>query len=438
MSPRPALPTSVWVATLGCPKNEADSRAVVRSLLSRGVAVADTPDAATHVLINTCGFIKDAKEESIAAILEACAEYPGKRVLVMGCLVERYRSELEAGIPEVDGWFGVAGGPDQVELLRVLGGEAAESSSPGEHRLVPQRPPAYLKISDGCDELCTFCAIPAIKGPYRSLTAAEILREADNCLAEGARELVLVGQDTAVWRDGALDLCGLIERLAGDARVRRLRVMYLQPEHVDQHLLEYMASQPKLCRYLDVPFQHSHPDVLRAMGRWGGVDDYLALLERARRLMPDVSVRSAFIVGFPGEREEHFEHLLSFVEQAGFAYGGGFVYSPEEGTAAARFRPRVRYAVARRRLNRLQAVLEAGSERRHQQMVGSRVEVLIDSVDPEETGDGMVAVGRVPGQAPDVDGVTYVAGRLPQGTGPGDVIEATVSGAAGYDLFAEL
>jgi len=451
MRRRPASAPSVCIVTLGCPKNEADSRTVVRHLRSAGVAVVDVPEDATHLLLNTCGFIQDAKEESIAAILEACAGYPDKRVLVMGCLVERYRQELAEGIPEVAGWLGLAGKPVAEELVRRLRLEAGKT--PGEGTVSPwrgrphavsgddRRPErrarsyAYLKISDGCDELCTFCAIPAIKGPYHSVPVAEILREADACLGEGARELVLVGQDTAVWRDGGLDLAGLIDLLAADERVRRVRVMYLQPEHVGDAFLEYMLSRPKLCRYLDVPFQHSHPDILRAMGRGGSGDDYPALLERARRLMPDVSVRSAFIVGFPGEREEHFEHLLSFVEKAGFDYGGGFVYSPEEGTAAAKLRPRVRPAVARGRLNRLAALLETRSEYEHRRMVGSRVEVMVDSLDVDHVVEGAVAVGRTAGQAPEVDGVTYVEGYLPEGTKPGDVIEVTVSATVGYDFF---
>lgn len=439
MGPRPDPPPRVYLLTLGCPKNEADSRAVVRSLLSAGIAVVAEPEDATHIVLNTCGFIEDAKEESIAAILDACAGYPDKQVLVMGCLVERYRRELVEGIPEVSGWFGLVGGSDEADFLRLLGGGA-----PGEARLgvgqglsgsgTDGAPYAYLKISDGCDELCTFCAIPAIKGPYRSIKAAEILREADACLAEGARELVLVGQDTAVWKEGRLDLAGLVDLLAADERVRRIRVMYLQPEHVADGFLEYMAGQPKLCRYLDVPFQHSHPDILRAMGRWGDGDAYLSLLQRARRLMPDVSVRSAFIVGFPGEREEHFEYLLRFVDEAGFDYAGGFVYSPEEGTAASALRPPIRRTVARERLNRLNALLEARSEQEHQRLVGTRVEVMIDSLDDDEAYEGIAAVGRTAGQAPEVDGVTHVEGDLPEGTAPGDVLEVMVSDTLGFDL----
>ncbi|OFW60554.1 MAG: ribosomal protein S12 methylthiotransferase RimO [Actinobacteria bacterium RBG_16_64_13] len=440
MPSRPASPSRVYVHTLGCPKNEADSRSLSRSLAASGAVLVPTPEQATHILLNTCGFIKEAKEESIGAILDACASYADKRVLVMGCLVERYRDELRGGIPEVSAWFGLAGGDDERALLRELGTEASHVGSLAREEAAEtldrsRAGYAYLKISDGCDEPCTFCAIPGIKGPYHSVDAAGIVEEARACLADGARELVLVGQDTTLWRDHDLDLFGLIDLLAQDERVRRLRVMYLQPERVTDAFLRHMARQPKLCRYLDVPFQHSHPDILRRMGRWGDGDAYLGLVERARRLMPEVAIRSSFIVGFPGETEEHFEHLLSFVRDVGFDYAGGFVYSPEEETAAAKLKPRVRQSIAQERLNRLNELLELSAESRHHALVGAHMEVMIDSLDAEEAGEGISAVGRTAGQAPDVDGVTYVEGGLPEGTMPGDVLTVTVDAVVGYDLM---
>jgi ribosomal protein S12 methylthiotransferase len=210
----------VFFHTLGCPKNDADSRTLMRRMAAAGAQVVQDPADCTHIVVNTCGFIKDAKEESIGAILDVCASYPGKQVLVMGCLVERYREELTRGIPEVSGWFGVAGDDASGDLVQaVLGGESG--ASPAEGILEPENKAyAYIKISDGCDEGCTFCAIPGFKGPYRSVPTAEILREANACLAEGARELVLVGQDTTLWRSGGRDLCGLIDLLAADARVK--------------------------------------------------------------------------------------------------------------------------------------------------------------------------------------------------------------------------
>jgi ribosomal protein S12 methylthiotransferase len=448
MGSTPAVVPRVYLHTLGCPKNEADSRAVARYLAAAGALMETDPANATHILINTCGFIAAAKEESIDAILDACREYADREVLVMGCLVERYQEELQQGIPEVAGWFGLMdaaaavtpaereSGPNPASraftaLATRLG--LAEERARGSVPTVPAY--SYLKISDGCDQPCTFCAIPAIKGGYHAAGTARILEEAGKCLQGGTRELVLVGQDTTVWEDGGLDLRGLIDLLVADVRVRRVRLMYLQPEHITDALLRYMAEQPKLCRYLDVPFQHVHPEVLRRMGRTGDAAAYLDLLERARRLMPDVSVRSTFIVGFPGETQAQFEALLEFVERAGFDHGGGFVYSPEEGTPAAALRPRVSTGVARSRLNRLNAMLEECAQERLRRLVGSRAMVLVDSVDFDGAEEGISAVGRTCGQAPEVDGVTYIDGDLPEETGPGDEVPVTVRAVIGYDLL---
>jgi ribosomal protein S12 methylthiotransferase len=427
----PSAPaSSVYIHTLGCPKNDADSRGLARSLASSGVRVIDEPEAAAFILINTCGFIQEAKEESIGAILDACGSYGGERVLVTGCLVERYLEELRAGIPEVAGWFGLA---DAERLVAALSGDRGNAQL-GTSTAAASLSYAYIKISDGCDEPCSFCAIPGIKGPYYSVEPEEILAEARACVAEGARELVLVGQDTAVWRHGDLTLTGLIDLLAAEEGVKRIRMMYLQPEHVSDGLLEYMAAQPKLCRYLDIPFQHAHPRVLQRMARWGDGEEYRRLIERARRLMPDVSLRTTFIVGFPGETEEEFETLLDFASDVGFDHGGGFVYSPEEGTPAAALRPVVRKSVAQQRLNRLTAVLAAQTEREHRLLIGSRVEVMLDSLDPAELDEGVAAMGRTCGQAPEVDGVTYIEGSLPREAVPGDIVTVRVTDAMAYDL----
>jgi ribosomal protein S12 methylthiotransferase len=440
MLPRSAGPPRVYLHTLGCPKNEADSHSVRRALAARGVAVVDEPEQASHILLNTCGFIREAKEESIGAILEAAAEYPYKQILVMGCLVERYRDELAAGIPEVAEWFGLVGGPDEqrlVDLLADAGSRTGGSPRPdgseatGGDERGRETPSlsayAYVKISDGCDESCTFCAIPGIKGPYHAASPEDILRDAAACLSEGAKELVLVGQDTARWSSGGLALGDLADMLTADPRLERLRIMYLQPEHVSEDFLRHMGRHEKLCHYLDVPLQHSHPEVLRRMGRAGDGESYLRLLDLARRIVPDVALRSTFIVGFPGETEAHFEHLLDFVRAAEFDYAGGFLYSPEEGTPAARLKPGVPRRVARERLNRLSQVLQEVAESLHARMVGSRADVMVDSV-------GADVVGRTRGQAPEVDGVVHIEGALPVGTKVGDVIGVTIEAAVGYDF----
>ena len=427
----------VYIHTLGCPKNEADSRGLSRALRASGIDVVDDSEASTHILINSCGFIQDAKEESIAAILAACADHGGERVAVMGCLVQRYRAELEAGIPEVGAWFALGEEDRLAEWLTASAqgwgiGEIGER--PSATAAGPHLPYAYVKISDGCDEPCTFCAIPAIKGPYYSIDSGTVLREVDACLTDGAREIVLVGQDTAVWAHDGSDLTGLLDLLVADERLVRLRLMYLQPEHLTDGLLRYMAGSPKVCRYLDVPFQHADAAVLKRMGRWGDGLDYRRLVERARALMPDVSVRSTFIVGFPGETEEQFQILLDFVDDVGFDHAGGFIYSPEEGTRGASLRPRVPSTVAIERLNRLSELIASRAEAEHGRLVGSSVEVLIDEL--EADGDtGVTAIGRTEGQAPDIDGVTYIEGDLVEGVGPGDVVRVTVTDAVAHDLI---
>ncbi len=424
----------VYFHTLGCPKNDADSRALGRRLAGAGASIVCEPTDATHIVVNTCGFIQDAKEESIEAILSILSDYQDKRVLVIGCLVERYRDELAKGIPEVADWFGVIGDDMSRRLLGAISGVEQAPKAVAATYAVRAQSYAYLKISDGCDEGCTFCAIPGFKGGYESVPTAEILREANACVGEGARELVLVGQETTRWQSDGLDLRGLIDLLGEDERVRRIRVMYLQPARVTDSFLEFMAGHSKLCRYLDVPFQHSHEQMLDKMGRRGNAESYAALLRRARELMPDVALRSTFIVGFPGESQHHFEALMDFVTHARFDYGGAFIYSPEEGTEAATLRPLVRPAVARRRLNLLtEAILEIGASERGR-MLETEVEVMIDTVGEDEMVDGCCAIGRTCGQAPEVDGVTYLRGTVRPDLRPGDVVPVRISEIIGCDM----
>ena len=426
--------TRLYIHTLGCPKNDADSEVLARRLRTAGVDLVDDPEGATHVLINTCGFTGEAKEESIGAILGAARDYPAAELSVMGCLVQRYREELESGLPEVSRWYGLG---ETAALVGALASTASPAQSPAADpppRI--RRSFAYVKISDGCDHTCSFCAIPGIKGPYAALPLDEIMEQAQAALDAGARELVLVGQDTTIWRGESLDLAGLLDALAADERVRWIRLMYLQPENVDDDLLATLASNDKVVKYLDIPFQHAGGRVLRRMGRAGDSAGYLALLDRARRAMPDVSVRTTFIVGFPGESEADFAALLDFCTAASFDHGGAFVYSPEEGTPAARLRPRVSEAEAHDRLGRLSSVLLSGAEQANTERVGRAVDVMIDALGAEEGPEGVVAVGRTARQAPDVDGVTFLEGDLPDGVGPGDLVRAVVTEAYGYDLVA--
>jgi ribosomal protein S12 methylthiotransferase len=426
--------TRLYIHTLGCPKNDADSEVLARRLRTGGIQLADDPDEATHVLINTCGFTGEAKEESIGAILGAARDYPAAELLVMGCLVQRYREELESGLPEVGGWYGLG---ETAALMGVLTSTASPmQGSLSEPPARARRSFAYVKISDGCDHRCSFCAIPGIKGSYAALSLDEIMEQARAALDEGARELVLVGQDTTIWRSESLNLAGLLDAIAADERVRWIRLMYLQPENVDDGLLATVASNDKVVKYLDIPFQHAGGRVLRRMSRAGDATGYLALLDRARRMMPDVSVRTTFIVGFPGESEADVDSLLDFCASASFDHGGVFVYSPEEGTPASRLRPRVPEAIAHDRLGRLSSALLSLAEQANAERVGREVDVMIDALGAAEGPEGVVAVGRTARQAPEVDGVTFLEGDLPFGVGPGDLVRAVVTEAYGYDLVA--
>lgn len=432
----------VYVHTLGCPKNEADSGTLSRRLRTGGVPLATEPETASHIVVNTCGFIESAREESIGVILEAGAAYPEARLLVMGCLVERYRDELEAGLPEVAGWYGLSEVEDLQRFLAtdVCGRDAAPDGVSVPTAADPSVSPtfSYVKISDGCDHLCSFCAIPHIKGPYVALPLDAVLEQVRTALDAGSRELILVGQDTTIWRWDGLDLMGLVDLVAEDTRVERIRLLYLQPEHVDARLLATMAAHGTLCRYLDIPFQHASPSVLRRMGRAGDGASYLELIRRARREMPDVSLRSTFIVGFPGETEADVDELIGFIGEAGFDHAGVFSYSPEEETRAAEFDGRVPPEEVERRLSRVgQALIDSG-EAAAESRVGTRVRVLLESFEEDELPSGAWGAGRTCGQAPDIDGLTYLTGPVPAEAHRGCVVEGVVEESAGYDLMVHV
>ncbi len=444
--------------TLGCPKNEADSDSLARRLVAAGHRVAPL-ERAEVVVVNTCGFIDAAKEESIGSILGVCAaaHARGARVAAVGCLVERHRAELTRELPEVDLWCGFEWDPlarllDEVARERVAdpaprrlrtrlpadsasggGGvlpDPVESlQEPAGGRREPRPVSAYVKVSDGCDRRCSFCAIPLIKGRYELVPPAAVVAAARAALSRGARELVLVGQDTS--RYSVAGWGGLERLLAALAALEPapawLRLLYLQPENVDERLLGSLAAHA--VPYLDVPFQHASRRILKAMGRQGDGEAHLALLERARLILPGVAVRSTFIAGFPGETEADFDELLAFVREAGLAVGGVFVFDPQEGTPAATLPGRPPAEVAAGRAAALAAAIERAAAPFWEAQVGRRVEVLVE----RGCRAGGEALGRVAAQAPDIDGRTYVSGgRMRRG----DLVEAMVTQTLGFDLAA--
>ena len=388
-------------------------------------------------MVNTCGFIDAAKEESIEAILDAAeaAHGRGARVAAVGCLVERYRDDLAAEIPEVDLWCGLDTAPLLAALAEAGEGETARAVQAGAGAAVrvPRRPrpvSAYVKVSDGCDRRCSFCAIPLIKGDYETVPAEDVLRRARAALAAGARELVLVGQDTSRWAQPGW---GGVSRLLGELAALEpapdwLRLLYLQPDGVDDELLAAIAAHA--VPYVDVPLQHASRAVLRRMRRSGDGDAHLRLLERVRSVLPGAAVRSTFIAGFPGETEGEFEELLAFVRAARLAVAGVFVYDEQEGTAAAGMPGAVPQELAFERAARLGAVIDREAEAFWSRLAGETVDVLIER---GTTRPGGAAVGRCSLQAPDVDGRTTVRGAP---TRRGDLVRAVVRDSLGYDVEA--
>ncbi len=436
----------IGMISLGCPKNRVDSEIMLGELRQRGYDVVSELDEAGTVIVNTCGFIEEAREESIAAILEVAGR-KGEgvdRLLVAGCMVNQCGEELGREIPEIDGFVSLDELRDVAALVEI-GAPAAGGPPPRpahlvfDHtapRLVSTRGYAYLKIAEGCNNPCTFCAIPSWRGRFRSRTIESLLAEARTLEANGARELCLIAQDTTRYGEdlnsGGHGLVHLVEALLERTTFPWIRFLYAYPTTLDEELLRLMGSEERFVSYVDMPLQHSHPEILRAMRRGGGGDRTLRQLERARELVPDVFLRSTFIVGFPGETAEHFADLLEFVRRAGFDHLGAFVYSPEDGTPAADTGPRVPKGKARRRYEELLAVQEPISLARRQALVGRRMRVLVEGV-CEETEH--LLQGRHYGMAPEIDGRILIN----DGIAPaGSFAEVEITEAYADDLIGRI
>ena len=407
---------------MGCSKNRVDSEHLMRVLQERGYElVPETVDLATgrvdEVVINTCGFIQDAKEESINAILEAVeAKKEGfvEKVSVFGCLSQRYRAELPAEIPEVDEWNGVL---TLDTLGRVL-------TTPSHY--------AYLKIAEGCDRSCSYCAIPLIRGPHVSVPMESLVEEARLLAAAGVKELIVIAQDTTYY---GLDLYGrralaeLLGRLAEIDGIEWIRLHYSYPAGFPEDVLQVMADNPKICPYIDIPLQHSADRVLEMMRRGVNGRQTRDLVARMRSLVPGVVLRTTLIVGHPGEGEAEFEDLLDFVRECRFERLGAFQYSEEEGTyGALHYRDEIPAEVKQERYDRLMELQSGISLAYNQSRIGRRERVLVDSFT-----DGIL-VARSQTESPEVDGEILINGRATIG----DFIDVTITGANEYDLIAEI
>lgn len=424
------------VVTLGCSKNTVDSEHLAAQLAAAGYQIvfdSNRTDAKV-VVINTCGFIGDAKQESIDTILRfAAAKEQGliERLFVIGCLSERYADELRAEIPEVDDYFGAR---DMQGIARVLCAAGDPDTSTERLTSTPKHY-AYLKIAEGCNWHCGYCAIPLIRGPHRSVPMERCVEEAERLAAQGVRELIVIAQDTTYYgRDlyGRRALAELLERLCKVEGIEWIRLHYAYPTDFPQDVIEVMAREKKICPYLDIPFQHISDHQLTLMKRRHTKADAYALIERLRAAVPDLALRTTLLVGYPDETEEDFEELMEFVEKVRFERLGVFPYSEEEGTFSAReLQDNVPEEVKQERVDRVMALQNRISLEKNQARVGQREQVIVDS----RQGDWYVARGRY--DSPEVDQEILIPASERQ-LRRGKIYTVEITGAEEYDLYASV
>jgi ribosomal protein S12 methylthiotransferase len=437
----------VYAVSLGCPKNLVDTEIMLGNLSRAGWDITASPEAASLLLVNTCAFIAPAAQEAVDTVLDL-ARYkeadPRKILAVAGCLVQRYGPELEGLLPEADLFIGVHDFSSLLQILAQGPGNAARwfCSAPPYAYQAPQAryaatPPylAYLKIAEGCSHGCTFCTIPQIRGPFRSRPLKTLVAEAWDLAAAGVKELVLVAQDTTAYGrewGGSPGLAELLQELCALPSFRWIRVLYSHPARLTDKLLKTMAAHPQICPYLDLPIQHGHDEMLRRMGRGYTRRQVLDTCRRIRDLLPQATLRTTAMVGFPGETEEHFQALLELTEEARFDHLGVFLYYPEEGTPAASFSPRVPRRLARQRARRLKALQARLVKEKLKTLVKSIHPVLVEGVSPESE---YLLIGRLISQAPEIDGQVYITageGRV------GEIQSVRLTRALPYDLVGEL
>ncbi len=439
LPPTSAPSASFYIETLGCPKNAVDSDKVVASLLADGLVAVSEPSDADLIVVNTCAFIEPARQESIDVSLAlAGTKRAGAKLVITGCMAERYGAELAAALPEADAVVGFAGEGSISDVVMAPRRKPVGVRDLLElPRPAPSAPWAYVKVAEGCDRACAFCAIPSFRGKQRSRTPESIEAEVRSLVEGGVAEIVLVAQDLAWFgRDagepGSLaPLLRRLDALAVDG-LSRIRLLYLYPSEVHDPLVSTMLELPTVVPYFDLSLQHAAPGLLRRMKRWGSGERFLTMIGKIRAQEPDAAFRSSFIVGFPGEQESDHDALLEFLAEARLDWAGFFAFSSEDGTPAATMDGAVAEDLARERLGECAEVQDPITVASRLALVGERVEVLVDGADE----DG-VLIGRTYREAPEIDGVVrLVEGETPLFARPGAIVTATVCGVAGPDLDA--
>ena len=436
----------VGMISLGCPKNLVDSEVMLGTLRTHGYTLTSDPAEADIIVVNTCTFIEPARREAVETILEM-AEHKKtgrcRRLVVAGCLVQQSHDDLKAAIPEIDALVGLNDIERIAEACDLEPGRRFEASRSIARYLYSDRSPrvlttprhsAYVKISEGCDHTCSFCAIPSFRGRQRSRPPASILQEARRLAAAGAKELNLIAQDTTDYGadlgDGTT-LAALLRELDRLPEILWIRVLYAYPNRITPALVEALASCERVARYLDIPLQHADASLLKAMRRGGDARSHLKLVERLRAQVKGIALRSTFIVGFPGETESQFRSLCRFVEDAELDHVGAFTYSEEKGTAASFLPDDVPAAVKEKRRSKLLEIQAGIAARRNRRLRGRRVAVLVDGAHEESA---LLLCGRMEGQAPEIDGRVIIT-EAPRPLHPGELVLVRIDTAHPYDLI---
>jgi ribosomal protein S12 methylthiotransferase len=440
------MPYKVGMVSLGCPKNQVDAELMLARLRDGGFIITSDEHDADAVIVNTCGFIEDAKREAIDNILELAElkkEGGLKALIVTGCLAERYRSEVMGEMPEVDAVVGIGSNSDICKIVAdAVEGRRTERFAAkdalildGDRILTTPHYTAYLRVADGCDNCCTYCTIPKIRGRFRSRKMENIVSEAESLAAQGVRELVLIAQDTTRYGEdiyGKLMLPELLRELCRIDGVRWIRMLYTYPDRITDELLDTIASEPKVLPYLDIPLQHCNGEILSRMNRTGDRVSLTALIERIRSKLPDVTLRTTFITGFPGETEEQFAELCEFVGQTGFDRLGCFAYSAEEGTAAAAMDGQIDHETKMRRSEVIMDSQLRITEQKNNEKLGRRVTVLVEGYDSYIK----CCYGRSEADAPDIDAKVFFTPLSPRPK-EGDFVTVLINDTIEYDLLGE-
>lgn len=436
----------VGMISLGCPKNQVDAEIMLKKLVDAGYILVQDADKADVVIVNTCGFIEDAKKESIDAILEMAdfkADGVLKKIIVTGCLAQRYGEEVFTEIPEVDGVIGIGANDDIVEACNALfEGEEQYKSFPekenlplnGGRILTTPEYTAYLKIAEGCDNRCSYCAIPYIRGGFRSREMSDVLEEAEMLCEKGVKEIILVAQDTTKYGEdlyGELKLPELLSELNKIEKLKWIRLLYCYPDKITDELLDAIATNEKVCHYIDIPMQHADAGILKAMNRKGDKESLLALVEKIRTKIPDAVIRSTFITGFPGETDEAFTTLSEFVNEAKLDRVGCFAYSREEGTPAYDFEDQIDPETATERAEVIMNQQYGISEEKLDECIGKTFDVLVEGYDPYTDS----YYGRTYMDAPEIDNsVILTSGyRIDDG----DIVPVKIFDKDDYSIIGE-